>query len=117
VLSMSVDELKSLATKLLAQLIAGVPIQQAIQYVAEGRSVVEEQWSRLKPSVRARIREFVKQLPPNVVDEMLSPKTVAEVLVKSGRADLASLFVNDPRARQWLRRELETAKRLVLGEN
>jgi len=102
---------------MLAQQLAGVSLEDAVRYIAEGRSVVMECWSRMKPSARARIREFVRMLPEHVVDEMLSPKTVADVLVKSGRTDLASLLVNDPRARAWLRRELETARRLLLGES
>jgi len=115
VLGLSVEELEQLAIKLAARHLAEAPLEQVIQYVAEDRSFVEEAWARLKPAVRKRVREVVKLLPRDRVEKLLSPEVVGRVLARSGRLDIASLFVNDPRARGWLKRELERAKALLLG--
>jgi len=117
VFGVTAEELKSLATELFAKHLASIPLETAIRYVSENRSAVMEVWQRLKPQVKNGVRKVVKMLPPKVLNEVFSPKTVADVLVRSGRTDLASLFINDPRAKQWLLREIELAKRLVLGES
>lgn len=116
VTALSLDELQSLATKLFAERIAKTPIEQVIEYIASNRSFVEEAWSRLRPEVKKRIKAFIKDLPKPFIEKMVNPKTIVKILEKSGRSDILSLFVNDPRARQWLVNEIKKAKCIVFDE-
>ena len=112
--SLLLEEIAENLPAIIADLLASVRLEDVIEAVHSDRNIVEEYWEKLDDSKKRLVLEFVSRNP--AVLKYLDPAKIIEELVKADRTDIASLFLNDPVAYKWLKRQIETVRRLILGQ-
>jgi len=111
----AVDLTPEVARDLIADYLKNATVEDLVAYVESGESVFEKVWNGMREETRKKIVNVLSHFKE--VREKITPKTVLEALVEVERYDLLSVFVNSRKAREWLAREVETAKKHLWPEN
>jgi len=100
-----------LARDIIADYLKKASVEDLIYYIEEDKSVFEEIWGSIRDDVKEKIVNALSKMPE--VRDMITARTTLEALVEAERYDLLAVFVNSRKALNWLKREVELAKKTL----
>ena len=109
--SFAVDLTPEIARGVIADYLRKARVEDLVNYIESNESVFEKIWGSLRDDVKEKIVKILSNIKE--AKDMITVKTTLEALVEAERYDLLAVFVNSKKALQWLRREVELAKKTL----
>ncbi|MCS7387113.1 MAG: hypothetical protein NDF55_10390 [archaeon GB-1867-005] len=107
----AVDLSPEIARGVIADYLRKARVEDLVNYIESNESVFEKIWGSLRDDVKEKIVKTLSNIKE--AKDMITVKTTLEALVEAERYDLLAVFVNSKKALQWLRREVELAKKTL----